>query len=183
MNEIINAIRQFFDYFRLWVIVAPWEQTLRVRLGKYVVLLPPGIHWRFSIIDAVYCQSVRLRISSMGRSTVMSKDGHPISYAGCLGYSILDIKKLYSSLHHAEDTLRNLVRAEIASFIATHNSGDCKQVDIEFAVNKTVRFECYGLSEVRMYITEFMNVRTYRLVGDWGNGTEGAALNVEAATK
>jgi len=183
VNEIIQAIRQFFDYFRLWVIVAPWEQVLRVRLGKRVDLLAPGIHWRFSVIDSIYTQSVRLRICQIGRSTVMTKDGSPITYTASLGYSIQDIQKLYSGLHHAEDTVQNFARAEIASFISTHEAAECKQQELESSVDAALKLDCYGLSDVKVYITELMNVRTYRVIGDAWYGGQGAALDVEAATK
>jgi len=180
VNELIQALRQFLDVFRLWVIVQPWEQVMRVRLGTEVQLLEPGLHWRFSPIDSVFTQSVRLRVSQVGRATVMSKDQRPITYAASLGYSIKNIQKLYTGLHHAEDTLQNLARAEIARYISEHDSAQLERGSLESVVESRLSFEQYGLSEARVYITEFMNVRTYRLIGDTWYGTQGAALNVEA---
>ena len=42
MNQILDLIREFFRLFQWWVIIAPWEQAVRVRAGKHLTLLQPG---------------------------------------------------------------------------------------------------------------------------------------------
>jgi hypothetical protein len=34
VTELINAIRKLIAELQLWIIIAPWEQGLRVRFGK-----------------------------------------------------------------------------------------------------------------------------------------------------
>ena len=71
MTEFIALLRTATEIFRWWVIVQPWESCLRVRLGRHVALLAPGVHWRIPYVDQAYRQSVRLRIAHLPTQTVI----------------------------------------------------------------------------------------------------------------
>lgn len=178
MNELLSALRQFLQGLRLWLTVAPWEQALRVRLGKHVTLLRAGVHLKIPLVDVIYVQSVRARVSDFGRQTVTTSDGKAITFAGAVGYEIADLLLLYQSLHHAEDTLRNLARAAIADHVSRSPACECApDVVVERATQKTAgQFAQYGLGGVCLYITEFALVRTYRVIGDYSGGFYGTAL-------
>lgn len=61
MNAFVEILRSFWRCFIWWVVIQPWEQGIRVRLGKKRVRLEPGIHFRIPYLDAVFKQSNRLR--------------------------------------------------------------------------------------------------------------------------
>jgi hypothetical protein len=166
VGDIFYHISQFFQSFKFWVTISPWEQALRVRLGKNVVLLGPGIHLFFPVTDVLYRQSVRMRICILNRQTLTSRDGKTIVLAGSLGYCLKDINKLYRTLHHADDTLASMARVAIAEYVATNAFAACTPQQIVDHINKTVDLAQYGLGNVSVYITEFSSCRTFRLIGD-----------------
>ncbi len=169
ISSFMEGLRQFFRALQVWVTIAPWEQGLRVRLGRRVKLLHAGIHLKLPIIDVLYIQTVRIRISSLGRQTATTQDGKAVTLSGAVGYAIEDIEKLYRSLHHAEDTIQSLARARIAQFIAVHSADECRSyMEQQISADLGHELSAYGLSEVRVYVTEFAIVRTYRLIGDYG---------------
>lgn len=179
MNELIAAVRQLLLGLRLWVTVTPWEQAIRVRLGRKVTLLEAGIHLKIPLLDMIYLQSVRMRITELQRQTVTSQDGHTITTSGCLGYSVLDIAMLYKTLHHPDDTITNLARAAIAQYISTHPIAECRPAAIEENL-KALDFSAYGISAAHIYVTEFVVVRTYRVIGDYSYGSSGAKLSTDS---
>jgi hypothetical protein len=65
MGAFIDAIMRLLGAVAFWVIVQPWEQCLRVRMGKHVRMLPSGFHWRLPLIDTVFKQSVRMRTAML----------------------------------------------------------------------------------------------------------------------
>ena len=73
METFTALLKQIGQIFRWWVIVAPWEQGLRVRAGKHVLLLKPGLHVRIPYIDQVFIQSSRLRIVHLAMQTVLTE--------------------------------------------------------------------------------------------------------------
>ncbi len=176
VNEFLLALRQFFRSFRCWMVVSPWEQALRVRLGKRVTLLRPGFHWKLPILDVIYLQSVRLRLSSISKQTVSTCSGQVVTIAGSLGYRIEDIQLLYNSIHHAEDTITALTRSLIADYVSGHSLAACQPDKIQEAVNASIDFSRFGLADVKVYITEFAVVRTYRLIGDYTEYSWGKRL-------
>ncbi len=182
MNGILSAIQQLFGHVIFWIMVQPWEQAIRVRAGKHVRRLPPGLHLRVPILDEVHKQSVRMRCCLIPTQTLSSADGHTLIVGATLGYAIADVELLYRGLHHAEDTVSQLA----ASFIAAEVFGlqrDAARPDgIGLAATARLKdtLAPLGFADVSVRITDFAFVRAFRLVqeGRWMNGS---ALRTEAA--
>lgn len=168
MRELFNGLRGLLVW---WVVVAPWEQALRVRWGKRVDLLLAGVHLRVPGVDRIYRQSVRERTADLRTQTLTTQDGATVTLAGNVRYSIGDIRKLYDTLHHAEATILDLAAGEIARFVTGSTRDTCTPDAIAESVNGRLALERYGLCKTRMYVTDFAFVRTYRLIQDqrWGN--------------
>ena len=177
MNELIAFFRQFLGELRFWVIVAPWEQAIRVRCGRYAKVLLGGIYFKIPVLDTVVIQSIRLRVCNTARQTVMSQDGRSITFSGSIGYSIENIEIVYNTLHHAEDTIMQLVRNILAEDISTHISLECTLEDIIQRTATKLDLEKFGLGQVKLYITELTIAKTYRIIGDYGSGLYGSALS------
>lgn len=165
LNTIWNFFERFVNLFKWWVIVNPWEQAIRVRLGKHVRLLNAGPHWKLPI-DKVFVQSTRLRILSMPIQTLTTRDNKTLTLSVTVGYCIDNIEKLYRELHHADDTLTNLTQGIIANYVGTHTAAECEPQRLKDAATGALAFERYGLGSAQVYITDFAFVRTYRLIQD-----------------
>lgn len=172
INDLFNYISRIFQW---WIIVMPWEQGLRIRLGKYENLLEKGVYLKLPIIDQVYIQTTRLRIKSMPLQTLTTRDGVTISLLGSIGYSIVDIRKLYYTLYQPDGTLMNMVMSCISEYVATHDIKDCSPERIE----KNIIIpspEQYGISDLSVKILGYAIVKTYRLIQDGHYFDEGMRL-------
>jgi len=183
METFTVFLKQIGQIFTWWVMVAPWEQALRVRAGRHVRRLQPGVHLRIPFVDAVHVQSVRMRLATMSMQTVMTKDRQALTVAGALGYAVGDIERLYQTLHHAEDTLTNLSMTAVAECAAIQRAEDLTPEKLALFTTQAVigAFATYGLVDVSIRITDFAFLRTYRLISDTRWGTHGSSLNVEKA--
>lgn len=179
MTTFAQMLASFFRLFRWFITVSPWERGLRVRLGKHVRLIEPGWHFIIPYVDKVYVQSVRRRVTDLSKQTLTTRDGKTITVAGSLGYEITDIRKLYESLHHPEDTLANMTQAAIADFICRHDVGDLGVDDVTHAITDEMDFEQYGISNTNVVFNDFAVVRTYRIIGDYGGNRWGDSLNTQ----
>lgn len=173
MNELFETLRECLKGLRLWVTVMPWEQAIRIRLGKRVELLKAGVHLKLPLLDVVYLQSVRMRICPLGRQTISALDGSAITVMGAVGYSISDIELLYTRLHHGEDTITNMVMAAIADRIAhAARARECTPQNICEGVR--LDLSQFGIAELNVRITECVMARPHRLLGEscyygWGD--------------
>jgi regulator of protease activity HflC (stomatin/prohibitin superfamily) len=148
-----------------WVLmVSPWEQALRVRSGKHVRLLRAGLHLRIPFVDRVYRQSVRRRICTIAPQTITTSDGYAVTVGAALGYSIVDLLRLYETLHDAQDTIEAEIAAIMAGFIASHLRSECLPLAIEQYVMTQAHLQNYGLSAAEFSILSFATVKTYRFI-------------------
>src|SRR3954469_20788485 len=109
MNSIKDLLDYILNIFKIWVIVQPWEQALRVRCGKNIRLMNGGVYFRIPYFDSFYVQSIRLRVIDLTIQTVTTSDLHTVTLSGSIGYQIDDIRKLYTTLYHPELTLSTIV--------------------------------------------------------------------------
>lgn len=140
-----------------------------------MTVLEPGLHLRIPALDRIYRQSIRRRFSTVPTQSVTTADGKALTISGALGYSIADIATLYNSIHNAEDVLQTEAAAAVARYVRDRDIENCLPKEIESAVTKDLDLGRYGLSDVEFSITDFVTVRTYRLIQgqpkDWSYGT------------
>lgn len=186
MTAIQEMLRSVGGLFRWWVIVAPWEQAVRVRLGNRVRVLTAGIYLRVPGLDRVYLQSVRRRMCSIPTQILTTKDGKPLTISGAIGYCIRDIGKLYDTLHHAEDTIQTEVAAILARLVHERELVECPPAILEAVVTERLDLSRYGLGDLEFVVTDYAVVRTYRLIQcspkDWVYGGDKAHLATENAS-
>lgn len=181
---MLNAIQALFrglsDAFRPWLVLAPWEAGIRIRMGKRVAVLQPGFNWRIPGIDRISVQTTRMRVSQLPTQTMTTHDNRTLVLGANVAYSIRDIRRLYDSLHHAEDTIRCLASEAIAETI---NDGrgllTPRAVAMEASVLAAERLQRFGLGDVQINMTDFAFVRTYRLISDqrWGQSGDNLSVN------
>lgn len=166
MNQLKDIIDYLFNLIKIWVIIQPWETALRVRLGKKITLLKKGIHFRLPYFDSIYKQENRLRIVSIPIQTVTTKDFKTITMDSAIGYSIVDIKKLYETLYYPEITIINIVMSEVSKVIYSNNLDEISISNIEDEILEKLHILDYGLKFESYKIKTFAVVRTYRIIND-----------------
>lgn len=168
MNALVVAIGRWFATLKFFVMIQPWEQGLRVRLGCRMALLSPGPHFKFPFIDEIYRQTVRMRTNSVHMQTLSTSDGATVTLGVAVGYAVADIQRLYDNLHHAEDTISQLTGASVARYVLTTPRAGLTAEGLQAAVTAELskEFERFGLSDVDIRVTDFAFVRALRLVMD-----------------
>src|SRR5687767_4894139 len=148
-----------------WVVVAPWEQGLRIRLGKGAKVLYPGAHFRIPFVDRVYLQSLRLRVISDAGQTVATADGKVLTVTAVISYEVRNLAVLYGALANPEHMLLMLVSGRIAGVISRTSSALVSIASIEQESQPTPEeCEAWGIGSVTVKVTSFAFVRTYRLL-------------------
>lgn len=166
VRELINALRAALTW---WITVAPWEQAIRVRFGKRVMLLEAGIHLRLPLFDRIYVQSIRRRTSALATQTLTTKDGKSLTMAVALSYRVVDLLRLYNTLHHAEGTISNTVQGAVGEYVYTHTLEECQPSTLATQVIALLDLGRYGLADVEITITTFVVVKTYRFLTGEGH--------------
>ena len=174
MTTLWEVLSRFGKLFIWWTIISPWEGGIRVRLGRGVVSLGPGIHFCIPYLDAVFKQTLRMRITGLQRQTLSTSDGKTVTLCATVGYSVADVWKLYNTLHHADETIRNIIAGHIAKIVQAKALDDCSPDVIERETNERLDLRQFGLDKACVRLVDFAAVRTYRLLQDqrWHTGDD-----------
>lgn len=167
MNIIQNILDFLKTLLQWWFIVEPWEQAVRVRFGKNVRLFEKGTHVRIPFFDAIYVQNTRRRLMSIGSQTLTTTDRKLVTVHSTLGFTIVDVLRLYETLHDAEGTILQHVTTILAQDIATHALSECAPADVMERCRNKLCLEKYGLGNLELAITSYVSdIRTLRVIND-----------------
>ncbi len=164
MEWIQTFINRFTEGFTWFYILQPWEQALRIRLGKKIVKYEGGLHFKIPYIDTLFKQNTRLRLSVVPVQTITTLDHKTVTTSGALSYRVQDIEPLYMALHMAEDTISRQTQGIISKYIAWHEYCECSPEQVMIHVNATLDLEKYGLADVQYLLKDYAVVRTYRFI-------------------
>lgn len=173
MNLLTQILAALAKPLKWWVVIAPWEQGVRVRLGKTAILLLPGPHFRIPFVDRVYTQSVRLRTITETNQTASTKDGKVMVFSASIQFAVSDMLVLYNSVANLEHTLGMIAQAEAAAFVYCHPGEAIRPDALERYVNEAIVSCCkWGLTHLRYRLVGYAFMRTYRIVmNDYRTGS------------
>lgn len=164
MEWLNSIIERSLDLMKWWVTVVPWERALRVRAGKNVIELGPGIHLRIPMLDRMFTQSVRLRTVDVMAQTVSTLDGHSLTVAGVVQFKVINLAKLYDTLHQPEDTLADMSGAFTAEYVSSRVKSEVTVAGLAEFVKEKLDLNKYGLGRGDYAVTDFAYAKTYRLL-------------------
>jgi len=166
MSEFLRSLLSGVRRLRPFVVVGPWEQGVRIRFGKTAKLLYPGFHLIIPILDRVFVYGTQRRTVNIPMQTVTTSDGAPITIAGACAYTIKNLLTLYTSLHCPDDAVISFSQGAVAKFVTGHPVAEIDPEKIEAYVVKQIDLTKYGLSQIEVFITDMVRVKTYRIIND-----------------
>lgn len=173
-KEIFNQVSNLFKW---WVIVLPWERGVRVRIGKNVKEIGPGIHFRIPYFDSVYVQPIRLTFINFSPQTLTLKNGDVLTIQMIVGYSIKNISELYNSVSEVQSVVSGKVMGRVAQFITEKE--DCTPDKIAADAKKVLSELGWGLNISDVEVITFAKTRTFRLIQEPGWLASGQHLEVK----
>lgn len=175
-NWLSSILENAIKPFKWWIVVAPWERALVVRLGKKAKVLNPGIHLRIPFLDRIFVQSIRLRSITASNISTTSKDGKSIVISIGASFSIENIEKLFDSLSTPETTIINQLSNSIVEYIGQNLFKDLSINNIQNDVfgPSVKNLLNYGLGSICVNITGFTACKAYRILNN--DYTHGASL-------
>lgn len=164
--------------FRWWVVVAPWEQGVRIRFGKNPKRLDAGIHFRLPFLDRVYVQSTRARICSTVNNSISTKDGKIITIALLIRYRVRDVVDMYRAVAQPEGVLLFDALSLAVKYLSERTMHEARQAELEDAINDELTAEDrYGMEDVEASVVGFCQARCFRVMTGDGWITTGLDMD------
>lgn len=177
MQEFLAWLSRVLNSWKFWIVVAPWEIGVLVRLGKRASSLAPGLHWRIPFLDVIVLVNTRLRIDGTPPITIETGDGsrNRTKYiSAVVGYQVTDPLKSMLKFGLPQSAVICKAQSEIASTKSEEGATQALQSYFD---------EDSGITIVFVRFVENVEVRTYRILngvawtmsGHESIGADGAA--------
>ncbi len=163
LTELLQNFKRLFLWFTL---IRPWEQGIRVRLGKHRKLLGPGIHLAIPFIDEIFNQNIRMHVNDVAPQTLTTRDGKVLVVSLTLGYTVSNMLELYQCVEKPADALSALTMSEVAQVVGTHSAAELTPALIEEAATAKLQELKWGIKLELMRVTDYAFVKVYRLMGE-----------------
>lgn len=177
MGQVKEFLEYIFGVLKFWVIIQPWQQGLRVRIGKHVKLLEGGIYFKLPYFDSVFAQEIKLRVKEVPIQTVTTKDGKTITLSSNFGYQIKNIRRLYDTLHQPESTVTNVAMSKTAEYFFNNRFEDITIDAAQKYVLGGLEKLDYGIEFKYFKVANFAVVKTFRIIKDETYHWEGMEMN------
>jgi len=98
-------------------VIRPWEVGIYIRLGRFVGILRPGLHWVPPFISSVYRIDLRTQVVDIPRQEVITRDNSPVVVDAIVYFRVVDPKKAFFEVEDyrmavvalAQTTLRSVI--------------------------------------------------------------------------
>ena len=166
----MDLFKQIWDQLstvlKWWVIILPWEMGLRVRAGKKVTILEPGIHFRLPYIDTCYRQAIRINFFNMAPQTLTTNNGVTLTISLIVGYSICDVLKVHNTVSEIDSAIAGTVMGGVSDFISTSHFDNCQPAHVEQHILICLGEKDWGVKLDEVKVISYATVKTYRLIQD-----------------
>lgn len=167
IGDLIAQAAEFI--YDLWPfrIVHEWEQGVRLRCGRVVSLLGPGLHIFWPLIGEIHARNTILDVNVTDNQTVDTADGVSVTFALAVKYRIADLARLYRSIVDHDSTVLNEVTASAAALAMTMNYDEIEE-ELPDAVWRDVheRLEEWGVELISVSLYTYCQARTFRVLLD-----------------
>ncbi|WFO75599.1 SPFH/Band 7/PHB domain protein [Desulfurococcaceae archaeon MEX13E-LK6-19] len=99
------------------VVIRPWEVGIYIRLGKFVGILRPGVHWVPPFISRVDRMDLRTQVVDVPRQDVITRDNSPVTVDAIVYFRVVDPKKAYFEVTDYRQAIISLAQTTLRSVI------------------------------------------------------------------
>jgi len=159
VNAVLEAIGKFLSSWKPWVVVAPWERGVRVRLGKVAVQLDPGFHLRIPVLDRVLLVNTRLRVTTTAQVTIAGSSPAKVRVRMAnIGFLIVSPLDAIAHYNNPQSAVTAYAQAEMSAGLAAD----------EVMVAIKAKLSGSGIEIEFLRYQDDVEIRAYRLLqGTW----------------
>jgi regulator of protease activity HflC (stomatin/prohibitin superfamily) len=170
MEALLSWLSNVWESLTPWVIIDPWEKGIRVRLGRWIKDVGPGVHICLPFIDSVEALNVLPQRIVLPNQSLRTGDGKVIALSGALLYGVRDARKVWMEVENHDESLVTLAMNHIAEYVSSVPSEDITVESLQKYVLPKIRRQGlrWGLDVTDIGIKDLAPHRVFRFMSDEG---------------
>ncbi|MCE5292923.1 MAG: SPFH domain-containing protein [Nocardiaceae bacterium] len=166
-EKLIDLVVQFLEFFRFCTIIDCYERGVRLRFGKFVSELEPGLRWQWPFfIDNILNENVVPKLYQLFTQSIMTRDGVSVAAGAVICYQIRDIKKALLEVDTVANAIHDSCASTMAEEILAADWADVRAAGFSDKLTAACRKRGfrYGVEVMSVRFNELAPVRNYRTI-------------------
>src|ERR1700755_2839628 len=127
-DKFFGILQWAFEALIPFVIIAPYERGVLLRLGHFRNVLAPGFHWCLPLhFDTVQCRNVVPRTTHISGLSTTTSDGRGVGFDAIVTWEIEDIQKAVLDVDDVQDAITDACAGEIGTRLSEEKWEDIYQ--------------------------------------------------------
>jgi regulator of protease activity HflC (stomatin/prohibitin superfamily) len=149
-----------------FVIIEQWNGAVQLRLGKFIKVLYPGIHFKIPFFDSIIECPVITQSVNLPSQTLTTLDEQSIVLKSIIRYKVSNIRTYLLGVMHANDVLIDTTQGIIRDVVEMTTWNNLVDVN-ETITNKVKEYVVrWGIEVEAVTITDLGIVKSFRIFGD-----------------
>ena len=119
MEALLDWLLGIWDELIPFVVIDPWEEGFRVRLGKHTKVLKPGVHVSLPWIDTVTAIDVKRQAVNLPNQNIWTLDRKAVTISGAVEYAVTDTAKVFLDVQDLDESLIEVTQGLIADYVVS----------------------------------------------------------------
>lgn len=161
MEKLFELLAKYWEVFKAFQIVDPYEGGVHLRNGHYLRTLSEGLWWKLPVLDSFYVVGTAVRCESLLTQTIGRK---VVSTA--VRYRITDPKHYVLELGDDDDYLQNVTLGLVRPAVDNNPHATASEIEelilpkLRKAVNR------YGFKVYDVFFVDFGDLKSLRILLD-----------------
>jgi len=166
LDKLIEILHAIWGSLLPFVVFAPYQAGVLIRLGKFERELGPGFHWVIPFADRLVYENTVPRTSRVHSLATTTKDGKTVGLEAVITWRIKDLQK---SLLEVND-LKDAIEDSCAGIIGTELSNALWEDILQGRMVEQLTAACrkngwrWGVEIMRVQLTGVAPVKNIRLL-------------------
>lgn len=168
VDKILEFIAEIWHQLIPFVVVKQYNKGVMLRLGKFIKVTEPGLHWKIPFADELIDHTVVATTMELSSQSLTTKDEKSIVVRGVIKYEIKDIETFLLHVYDAVDAISDMTMGTIKKVITSKTWQECKEDSIDDVITRKARVEAkkWGIEVISVTLTDLGVIRSIRLFND-----------------
>lgn len=171
LNNLVEFLLGFADFFRFWIIIDEYERGIVLRLGRFNREIGPGFHWKLFGFEEEMTVTTSISTTDLGPQTLTTKDNVSVVVIAIIKYQIKNVKPYFLEVNQTKDVLCDVAAGAVKDVIYSSSFNDLSlnSAKLELDVLNLVRKEVnsYGFKIHKVTFSTLGKIKTLRLIQDY----------------
>lgn len=165
-DKIFEFFSSFFDYLKFYWIIEQYNRGVLLRFGKFVRVLPPGLHWKWPFADYILEHTIVPTTMRLYHQSLHTSDDKPIVIQAIIKYQVSDVETLLMKVYDPVDAIGDMTQAVIKNIIMEKTWEECRNPDLDNMITRKARVEAkkWGIEIIQVTLVDINKAPSFRLI-------------------